>query len=231
MGIIRECGGKMHMSEKNWASAQYDFFEAFKNYDEAGSPQRISSLKYLVLAHMLMDSVIDPFDSQETKPYKQDSQIFAMTNLVAAYQRRDVHEAEKIIRNNRDTIMDDTFIAMYIQEVLVSLRTQWILGILQSYTKIEVSHIARQLKVTNSEVENILVLLILDEKILGKLDQVNGILQLDSPVELEGKRYRALENWHTGLRKLHSSIIQKTAMGSAMQFPNYAIAPGMNELL
>jgi COP9 signalosome complex subunit 2 len=67
-GIIRECGGKMHMDEKQWANAQIDFFEAFKNYDEAGSSQRIQVLKYLVLAHMLMGSKINPFDSQETKP-------------------------------------------------------------------------------------------------------------------------------------------------------------------
>jgi len=30
--------------------------------------------------------------------YKNDPQIVAMTNLVAAYQRREVHEAEKILR-------------------------------------------------------------------------------------------------------------------------------------
>src|SRR5213083_884723 len=39
MGIIRECGGRMHMSEENWKEAQSDFFESFRNYDEAGSMQ------------------------------------------------------------------------------------------------------------------------------------------------------------------------------------------------
>ncbi|CAG8558179.1 912_t:CDS:2 [Paraglomus brasilianum] len=68
MGVIRECGGKMHMSEKEWDKAQTDFFESFRNYDEAGSPQRIQVLKYLVLANMLTESQINPFDSQETKP-------------------------------------------------------------------------------------------------------------------------------------------------------------------
>lgn len=68
-GVIRECGGKMHMDEKEWAKAQVDFFEAFKSYDEAGSFNRTTVLKYLVLAHMLMNSQINPFDSQETKPY------------------------------------------------------------------------------------------------------------------------------------------------------------------
>jgi COP9 signalosome complex subunit 2 len=81
MGVIRECGGKMHMSESisssggivltvdEFEAAQNDFFESFRNYDEAGSLQRIQVLKYFVLANMLMESDIDPFSSQETKPY------------------------------------------------------------------------------------------------------------------------------------------------------------------
>ena len=36
MGVIRECGGKMHMHERSWAEAATDFFEAFKSYDEVG---------------------------------------------------------------------------------------------------------------------------------------------------------------------------------------------------
>lgn len=54
---------------ENWKEAQSDFFESFRNYDEAGSLRRIQVLKYLVLTSMLMKSEINPFDSQETKPY------------------------------------------------------------------------------------------------------------------------------------------------------------------
>lgn len=85
------------MSEKEWEKAQTDFFEAFKNYDEAGSPQRIQCLKYLVLANMLMESDINPFESQETKPYKSDPQVVAMTDLVNAFQRKDIVDFEKIL--------------------------------------------------------------------------------------------------------------------------------------
>ena len=53
MGIIRECGGKMHMAERQWAEAATDFFEAFKNYDEAGNQRRIQCLKY-VSSHLLI---------------------------------------------------------------------------------------------------------------------------------------------------------------------------------
>ena len=34
MGVIRECGGKMHMAQREFEKARNDFFEAFKNYDE-----------------------------------------------------------------------------------------------------------------------------------------------------------------------------------------------------
>jgi len=47
MGIIHECGGKMNMAERQWAEAATDFFEAFKNYDEAGNQRRIQCLKYV----------------------------------------------------------------------------------------------------------------------------------------------------------------------------------------
>ena len=53
---------------EQWNRASEDFFESFRNYDEAGSPQRIQVLKYLVLANMLTGSEVNPFDSQETKP-------------------------------------------------------------------------------------------------------------------------------------------------------------------
>ena len=51
-----------------WHRASEDFFESFKNYDEAGSLQRTTVLKYVVLANMLMGSEVNPFDSQEAKP-------------------------------------------------------------------------------------------------------------------------------------------------------------------
>lgn len=41
-----------------------------------------------------MKSGINPFDSQEAKPYKNDPEILAMTNLVVSYQNDDIKEFE-----------------------------------------------------------------------------------------------------------------------------------------
>ena len=86
-GVIRECGGKMHLREGEYEKAHTDFFEAFKNYDESGSPRRTICLKYLVLANMLMKSGINPFDSQEAKPYKNDPEILGKSISVSAEKR------------------------------------------------------------------------------------------------------------------------------------------------
>ena len=130
------------MYEQEWQTAQTDFFEAFKNYDEAGSPQRIQCLKYLVLANMLMESQINPFDSQETKPYANDPQILVLTNLVHAFQLKDLKEFERILKTNRSSIMDDVFIREYIDDVVKNIRMQVLVKLVNPYTRIEIVSIA-----------------------------------------------------------------------------------------
>ncbi|KAF6754294.1 PCI domain-containing protein [Ephemerocybe angulata] len=219
MGVIKECGGKMWMGERQWNRASEDFFESFRNYDEAGSPQRIQVLKYLVLANMLTGSEVNPFDSQETKPYKNDPQIKAMTDLVDAYQRREVHSAEKILKDNRSTIMDDPFIRSYIGELLRSLRTQYLIDLIKPYTRLELSFLAKQLGVDIQEVEELLIGLILENKVEGRIDQVGMRLELDRQQSLEKKRYAALGKWTEALEGVHSAVVGKTA-GSSRNDPS-----------
>jgi len=210
MGVIKECGGKMWMGERQWNRASEDFFESFRNYDEAGSPQRIQVLKYLVLANMLTGSEVNPFDSQETKPYKNDPQIKAMTDLVDAYQRREVHAAEKILKDNRTTIMDDPFIRSYIGDLLRSLRTQYLIDLIKPYTRLELGFLAKQLNVDRDEVEELLINLILEGKVEGRIDQVGMRLELDRKEVLERKRYSALEKWTEALESVHAAVVGKS---------------------
>lgn len=141
-----------------------------------------------------------------------------MTDLVDAYQRREVHTAEKIIRgmskmleyaypqmaylcqDNRSTIMDDSFICSHIGDLLRSLRTQYLIDLIKPYTRLELSFLAKvcdsvwmynalltmvkQLNVDANEVEELLIDLILEGKIDGKIDQVNMRLELDKQCAL-----------------------------------------------
>ncbi|KAK9794025.1 hypothetical protein WJX73_004702 [Symbiochloris irregularis] len=206
MGIIRECGGKMHMHERDWQDAKTDFFEAFKNYDEAGVARRVQCLKYLVLASMLMGSQVDPFDAQEAKPYKNDSQVLAMTNLVAAYQSNNIAEFEKILATNKATINDDLFIRNYIEDLLRNIRTQVVLAMVGPFTRIRIPYVSQKLNIPEGDVEQLLVALILDGKIHGRIDQVNHLLELDRKASTDEK-YTAVDKWAKHVSTLHAAVV------------------------
>ncbi|KAG7568132.1 Winged helix DNA-binding domain superfamily [Arabidopsis thaliana x Arabidopsis arenosa] len=208
MGIIRECGGKMHMAERQWAEAATDFFEAFKNYDEAGNQRRIQCLKYLVLANMLMESEVNPFDGQEAKPYKNDPEILAMTNLIAAYQRNEIIEFERILKSNRRTIMDDPFIRNYMEDLLRKVRTQVLLKLIKPYTKIGIPFISKELNVPEKDVTELLVSLILDSRIDGHIDEMNRYL-LRGDSGNGRKLHKAVDKWNTQLKSLSSNITSR----------------------
>ncbi|KAJ4386277.1 COP9/signalosome complex subunit Csn2 [Gnomoniopsis smithogilvyi] len=205
MGIIRECGGKMHMSEENWKDAQSDFFESFRNYDEAGSLQRIQVLKYLLLATMLMKSDINPFDSQETKPYKNDPRISAMTALVDAYQRDDIYQYESILGSNKD-LLADSFIAENIDEVTRNMRTKAVLKLITPYTRMRLSWVANKLSISEAEVQDIMGFLIMDKRIAGKINQQTGVLEIITPRDAE--RLTSIMNLSAAVGELYGSIFK-----------------------
>lgn len=193
------------MSEENWPEAQSDFFESFRNYDEAGSLQRIQVLKYLLLTTMLMKSTINPFDSQETKPYKSDPRILPMTELVDAYQRDDVHGYEQVLQKNQD-ILADPFIAENIDEVTRNMRTKGVLKLIASYSRMRLDWIARKLKISEPEVQDILGFLIVDGKILGKINQQEGTLEIES--DADANKLRALNELSLSVKGLYEALFK-----------------------
>eukprot|EP00041_Stephanoeca_diplocostata_P014029 m.251899 g.251899 ORF g.251899 m.251899 type:complete len:446 (+) comp19548_c1_seq3:192-1529(+) len=209
MGIIRECGGKMHLSEEQWAEAYEDFFEAFKNYDESGSPRRLNCLKMLVLASMLMQSKVDPFDAQESKPYRDHPQIKAMTDLVMAYQANDIKDFEKILKANRTNLMDDPFIREYISDLLTNIRTEVLIKLIRPYTRVRIPFISQQLNIQPADVELLLRMCILDGRITGHIDQVAQLLVVEAADEHGMTRYEPLDKWSDQLEGMFAAVTSK----------------------
>jgi len=177
LASIQELGGKMHMQAKEYEAAGKTFFQAFKSYDEAGDQSRLRCLKYLVLASMLHASSINPFDSQEARPYRDDPEIAAMTNLVQAFQNNEIHKFEQILKQNKERIMGDEFIRGHVEDLLRTIRTQVLRRVIKPYTRISLQAIAEELNnIPVESVENLLVGLILNNSLDGQIDQVSGIL-------------------------------------------------------
>jgi COP9 signalosome complex subunit 2 len=90
---------------------------------------------------MLMESQINPFDSQETKPFANDPEIVVLVQLVNAYQFKDINLFEQILSQHRNSIMNDLFIREYIDDVVRNIRMQAIEKLVGPYTRIELSFI------------------------------------------------------------------------------------------
>jgi COP9 signalosome complex subunit 2 len=178
LAIIQELGGKMHMQSREFEKAATTFFQAFKSYDEAGDRARLRCLKYLVLSSMLHASSINPFDSQEARPYRDDPEIQAMTNLVHAFQNNEIKKFESILRSSQGrTIKNDEFIAEYLSDLLRTIRTQVLIKVIGPYERISLKAIARELNgIPTEDVESLLVRAILDGRLNGRIDQVDGVL-------------------------------------------------------
>ena len=178
LAIIQELGGKMHMQSREFEKAATTFFSAFKSNDEAGDRARLRCLKYLVLSSMLHASSINPFDSQEARPYRDDPEILAMTQLVSAFQNNEIKKFESILRSSQGrTIKNDEFIAEYLSDLLRTIRTQVLIKVIGPYERISLKAIARELNgIPTEDVESLLVALILDGRLKGRIDQVDGVL-------------------------------------------------------
>jgi len=210
LGVIRECGGKAHLHEHSWDKAYEDFWEAFKNYDEAGSKRRIRCLKYLVLANMLSSSKINPFDSAEAKALAGHGEIVVFTDLVQAYSSDDIPRFENILRHNYDSIMNDPFIKTYIDDLLTNLRTSVLLQLLRPYTRITIPFVSQELNVPEDEVERLAVSLILDNRIKGRIDQVNRLIVLTpSGAETGRSQHAAIDAWSHALSVIHHTCTAK----------------------
>merc|ERR1711976_1056657 len=116
---------------------------------------------------MLAVSQINPFDSPEAKPYKDNNEIMAMTSLHTAFEEKNIKEVEHILKRNKQSLLDDPFIRLYIEELLKTIRTEVLLILIKPYTHIKIQHISKELNITAEAVVGLLVGLILDSKVEG----------------------------------------------------------------
>lgn len=203
MGFVREEGGKMYMGMEQWGAAYNEFYEGFRNYQEAGNKRAKDCLKYVVLANMLALSDINPFAAREAKVYQDEKEVAAMMQLRLAYEKNDLSHFEKTLRNKQNRILDDPFIMLYIDPLKHRMREQVLLALVRPYDRCTIKFMAKELNLQPEAVEGLLVALILDKRLHGRIDQINGYVELGgSKMTASSKKYESLENWTDALAEL-----------------------------
>jgi len=207
LAIFHFVGGKLNMESNDWERAYTAFFEAFNFFEEAGSKFKIPCLKYIVLSNMLTNSTINPFNSPDTLNLKNNAEIKPMADLLDAYQHKEINRFEKILKENKKVITGDPFIAQFVNPVLREMRTQVLLQLIQPYTRVTIPYISKKLNVPPAEVQDLLVFLILDNKIEGQIDQINQLLQVEKGAAVA--KYRFMLKWSDQLSSLHNTILSR----------------------
>jgi COP9 signalosome complex subunit 2 len=208
LGVIHECGGKIFLRERNYKDANTDFIEAFKGYDSAGARDfAIQCLRYLILSNMLSNSPVNPFDDNRAKSYQSSNEIEAMLNLIESYRNRQITNFERVLKKNAKDLMGDPFISDYIQDLRKKLRSHVLKALIRPYKNITLPYITTELQVKSNEAESLLVELILDKEILGRIDQINQLLLLSSDSSSNTATYSGLSLWIKNLNSLEKSII------------------------
>jgi COP9 signalosome complex subunit 2 len=116
----------------------------------------------------------------------------------------DIVRFEKTLRDKRNKILDDPFIMTYVDPLLRKMREQVLLALIQPYQRIRLSFISDELRMPLPEVESLLVDMILDRRVQGKIDQTRGFLITSS---VSGAESAAVDAWASSLESLLPSLV------------------------
>lgn len=161
MGVIWECGATVHFHRGQFEKARLEFYESFKNYDEAGSSSKKKILKYLGLCSMLTDSEVNPFESQETQTYAQLAEYENLIRLITAYEECDLdvfYDVLKLMKTTHDVLTKDRLFHIAEKRILHNLKLKVISNYLKASKAVTYDYLLRKLGLDcDEELENLLL--------------------------------------------------------------------------
>merc|ERR1719148_418219 len=117
-------------------------------------------------------------------------EIEAMSAIAAAASRRSLKEFETVLLNYPNELQDDLLIKHHLHILQEQLLESNMIRIIEPYSCVEISHVAKLIEMSNPAVEKKLSQMILDKKFQGILDQGKGQLILYEDSASDG----AMEN-------------------------------------
>ncbi|PVH16174.1 uncharacterized protein CXQ87_004041 [Candidozyma duobushaemuli] len=161
MGVIRECSATIHFYRRNFETARVEFYEAFKNYDEAGSDTKKKILKYLSLCSLLTENEVNPFESQETQSYAALPEYRNLIELVNCCETLDLkgylYVLEKMKTEN-DALIHDRIFENASGHILHNIKVRLLLNLLKAYKTIRFDSVIRKLQLeSEAHLEDLLI--------------------------------------------------------------------------
>jgi len=167
--------------EKDWKTAYSYFYEAFEGYDSIENKKATTSLKYMLLSKIMLgapDEVQTLSKSGKLALKYQGPDIESMRNVAKASQERSISKLQEVLVEFDTQLRADKIIEAHLDKLYDNLLEKNLLRIIEPFSRVQVAHIARLIKLSKEVVESKLSQMILDKKFAGILSQGEGALEL-----------------------------------------------------
>ena len=170
--------GILHGEEGDFKTGYSYFYEAFEGYDSIDNSNAVVSLKYMLLCKIMLSI---PEDVQSIISGKlglryAGQHIEAMKSIATASHNRSLSEFQDSLNKFKEELSGDPIIQRHFNKLYDNLLEQNLCRIIEPFSRVEVTHIAKLIVLPLETVERKLSQMILDQKLPGILDQGAGIL-------------------------------------------------------
>lgn len=197
--------GITHAQEQDFQTAFSYFYEAFEGFDATDCPKdAVSGLKYMVLCKVMLglaEEVPAIVSSKLALKYSSGdtADLEAMRAVATANKNRSLEEFEAALKKYESELTMDVIIKSHVSDMYDSMLQNNLLRIIEPFSRVEIDHVARLIKLPRDTVEPKLSQMILDKKLLGVLDQGTGVLEVFDEVAEDTTYAKSLETIkHTG---------------------------------
>ena len=175
--------GIINAQEKDYKTAFSYFNEAFDSLHQNNEKSRATkALRYMLLSRIMADQPKDVDQIINSKivatEYAGKATTEALSAIAKAQKTRSIEVFEKVVVKYHEEISRDAFILKHITDLNERLVEQNLIRIVEPYSRVEIDHVAKLLKLTPDRVQSKLSDMILDNKLKGTLDQGIGVLIL-----------------------------------------------------
>ena len=185
---IDTISGIINAQEKDYKTAFSYFNEAFESLHQNHEKTRATrALRYMLLSKIMADQPKEVEQIVNSKivamEYAGKLSTESLLAIAKAQKTRSIEMFENVVRKYEDEIASDPVILFHIKDLNERLVEQNLLRIVEPYSRVEIEHVAKLLKLSPQRVQSKLSDMILDNKLKGTLDQGIGVLILFSGEE------------------------------------------------
>lgn len=143
------------------------------------------SLKYMMLAKIMCgqpDELTTLLSGKYGLKYANETDLQALKAVAVCHKERSLKLFEETLEKYSSSLKADPIIEKHISELYDTLLEQNILRVLEAFSRVEISHIAEIMELSDDIIQRKLCEMILDGKLHGTLDQGVGVLiHFDKP--------------------------------------------------